>query len=139
MSEGPQFDSPKLVAGVKLIERTGARNIRIGYSDEADGVPVVWYATATWFVRSGRPVADARGGAQSRHEAAGAMNGITAVMRLCEQIIDGGMCLHCERPTIFDDNPGDSPFDDLLEAMGCVYAWDPELATFRRGCEGDHE
>jgi len=22
-------------------------------------------------------------------------------------------------------------------AVGCVYAWDPELSTFRRGCEGD--
>lgn len=25
----------------------------------------------------------------------------------------------------------------LLDRIGCVYAWDPELAMFRRGCEGD--
>jgi len=136
-TDEPLIDSPRLLAGVKLIERTGARNFRIGYSPEEDGEPVVWYATATWFMRSGRPVADARGGAQVRYEAAAAMNGTTAVMRLCEQVIDGGLCTHCKQLTIFDENPGDSPFDTLLDAMGCVYAWDPELSTFRRGCEGD--
>lgn len=137
-ADDPQFDSPELdprfLAGVKLIERTGARNFRIGYSDEADGVPVVWYATATWFMRSGRPVADARGGAQVRHEAAAAMDGTTAVMRLCEQIIDGGLCTHCGQRTIFVADADDA---GPLDSMGCVYQWDPELATFRRSCEGN--
>lgn len=130
----PPFDSPRFLAGVKLIERTGARNFRIGYSPEEDGEPVVWYATATWFWRSGRPVADARGGAQVRHEAAAAMDATTAVMRLCEQIIDGGECMHCHRPTIFLADADDA---GPLDRMGCVYQWDPELATFRRSCEGD--
>lgn len=57
-------------------------------------------------------------------------------MRLCEQLIDGGTCAHCYQLTIFDENPSDGPFDDLLSMMGCVYAWDPELSTFRRSCEG---
>ena len=59
------------------------------------------------------------------------------MIRLCEQVIDGGLCTHCKRRTIFDAEPSDTVFDDALVAMGCVYAWDPELATFRRSCEGD--
>lgn len=129
-------DDPRFLAGVKLLERTGARQFRIGHTPEEDGEPVVWYATATWQLdlTTGRPVA--RWGRVS-HEAAAAMNPITAVMRLCDQVVTGGTCAHCGEPTIFDENPGDSPFDTVLNAMGCNYAWDPELATFRRGCEGE--
>jgi hypothetical protein len=131
MSAPHELD-PKFIAGVKLIERTGARSFRIGHSDDDDGDPVVWYATATWSVTSsGRP------GAATAHEAAGAIHPVVAVMRLCDQVITGGQCAHCHQPTIFDENPADTPFDALLDAMGCVYAWDPELRTFRRSCEGD--
>lgn len=125
----PTLD-PRFVAGVDLLGRTGARDFRIGWSHEDDGPPTVWYAVATW-----KGHRDPRIGHGA--EAAGALNPTAAVMRLCERVIDGGECAHCGQLTIFDDNPGDSPFDTLLEAMGCVYAWDPELRTFRRGCEGD--
>lgn len=111
-----------MVAGVGLIGRTGARNIRIGYSDEADGIPVVWYATAAWKRPGGE-----------YHEAAGGMSPTAAVLRLCELIIDGGECAHCHRPTIFVPDSDTS----LVDLIGCVYAWDPELRLFRRGCEGD--
>lgn len=124
---------PRFLAAVKLLERTGARNFRIAHSPEDDGDPTVWYATATWYMRSGRPVADSRGGAAVVHEAAAAINPVTAVLRLCEQVIDGGECAHCGLPTIFVEDTDTG----LLDRMGCVYAWDPELATFRRGCEGD--
>jgi hypothetical protein len=100
---------PKFMAGVALIGRTGAKNFRVGYSDPDDGEPTVWYAAA---------------GSDLGGEAGAALDPVKAVMRLCEQLIDGGTCTHCHQLTIFDDNPG-------------VYAWDPELATFRRGCEGD--
>jgi len=125
MADGPLLDSPKMLAGVDMLRRTGLQTYRVGYSDEDDGPPVVWYAVGQW--------------TGNRAEAAGALDPVTATMRLCEQVIDGGLCTHCKQLTIFDDNPGDSPFDTLLDAMGCVYAWDPELSTFRRGCEGDHE
>lgn len=121
---------PRFVAGVEMLGRTGAKDFRVGWSDEADGPPTVWYAVATW---GGHP--DPRIGRGA--EAAGALNPVAAVMRLCERVIDGGTCAHCGQLTIFDDNPDDSPFQSLLEAMGCVYAWDPELRTFRRGCEGN--
>jgi hypothetical protein len=127
------MDSPRFVAGVAMLGRTGARDFRVGYSDPDDGEPTVWYAVATWDSVTAGPTVHRSGAA----EAAGAMDPVTAVMRLCEQVIDGGTCAHCHQLTIFDANPSDSPFDSLLEMMGCVYAWDPELATFRRGCESD--
>lgn len=121
---------PKFIAGVEMLGRTGAKDFRIGWSDEEDGPPTVWYAVATYK----RPPATPK---WTPGEAAAALDPVNAVLRLCERIIDGGTCTHCHQLTIFDDNPQDSPFDDLLNAMGCVYAWDPELRTFRRGCEGD--
>lgn len=125
----PALD-PRFLAGVQLLERTGARSFRIGYSHEDDGPPTVWYAVATW-TRSvaGYPV---RGG--ERSEAAAALDGVTAVLRLCEQVIDGGLCVHCKRRTIFVPDTDTAVLDEL----GCVYAWDPELSTFRRDCEADH-
>lgn len=116
-------DDPKFAAGVALLGRTGATAFRIGYSDEADGEPIVWYAVATFTHGA---------------EAAGALDPHTALMRLCAQLIDGGLCTHCGQHTIFEDNPTDTPLDDLLDALGCVYAWDPELGVFRRGCEGEY-
>lgn len=121
---------PKFIAAVQLIQRTGAAAFRIGYSGEDDGDPVVWYAVATYKRPPGTPK-------WTPGEAAGALDPVNAVLRLCEQLIDGGTCTHCGRPTIFDADVSDTVIDDALNAMGCVYAWDPELATFRRSCEGD--
>lgn len=132
MDGEPDVADPRLLAGVHMLERTGARGVRIGFTDEeAEGEPVVWHATATWHVNAqGLPIA--RGG-RLQHEAAGALHPVTAVMRLCELVVDGRRCAHCTRPTIFtpDVVPG------ILDEMGCVYSYDPELQTFRRGCEGD--
>jgi len=124
-------DDPRFIAGVKLLERTGARSFRVGYSDEDDGDPTVWYACATWGMSpQGRPLPK---GGRAWHEAAAGLDPLTAVMRLCERVIDGGECTHCHLPTIFVADTDTA----LLDRIGCVYAWDPELATFRRGCEGD--
>lgn len=115
--------TPKYLAAMDLLGRTGMQTYRIGYSDEDQGPPVVWYAVGEWL--------------GNKAEAAGALDPVTATLRLCERVIDGGLCTHCRQQTIFDDNPQDTAFDALLDAMGCVYAWDPELKTFRRGCEGE--
>lgn len=114
----PRLD-PRFIAAVQLLERTGAQSFRIGYSHEDDGPPVVWYAVAEW--------------TGNRAEAAASIHPVRAVLRLCEEVIDGGECTHCRRRTIFAADT-DTAF---LDEMGCVYAWDPELATFRRSCEGD--
>lgn len=116
---------PRLTAGVGMLGRVGAVNVQIRSSD--DEQPVVWMAVAT-FDRDGIEV----------HEAAAGLAPVDAVMRLCERVIDGGTCVHCGRLAGFE--PDHSVATDTLldRALGaCWYQWDPELATFRRSCEGD--
>lgn len=115
---------PRLTAGVGMLGRVGAVNVQIRFSD--DEQPVVWMAVAT-FERDGREV----------HEATGALDPTLAVLRLCGQLIDGGECQHCHRPTGFEVDhatPTDTVLDRIMDI--CWYQWDPELETFRRGCEG---
>jgi hypothetical protein len=115
-----QAIDPRLSAGMNLLGRTGAKTFRIGHSGEDDGPPFVWYAVATW--------------PDDKADAAGGLDPTTAVLRLCERVIDGATCKHCERPAMFIPDIDTSPFDRL---GCCIYAWDPELATFRRDCEAD--
>ena len=109
---------PKMTAGITMLRRTGATQVQIRYSD--DEQPVIWMAVA------GYP--------GDRWETAASLDPERAVLRLCEQLIDGGQCTHCRRPAGFEP--------DALESMPadrafCWYQWDPELAVFRRGCEGE--
>jgi hypothetical protein len=105
---------PRLPAAVELIGRTGSEGFQLRYCDEEK--PVVWLALAEY---------------GDHWEVAAAMAPGTAIFRLCEQLVDGGKCTHCGRPTgvTFDFDPMPVP-----ESV-CWYQWDPELATFRRGCE----
>lgn len=118
MPDTPPTDDPRLAAAFVMLGRTGAKTASLRYQD--DEQPVVWIAVGTW-----------SGG---RHECAAALDPIRAALRLCEQVVDGGQCTHCHRPTGFEpDSLDEMPLDPLF----CWYQWDPELATFRRGCEGD--
>lgn len=118
----PTLD-PRFIAGVEMLRRTGVRQLRIGYSDEDQGEPMVWWAAGTW---------------DQGHDAAGAITPWGAVLRLCESVIDGAECTHCHRPTMFEPElPIGPTLDELSQGQMCVYAWDPELSTFRRGCEGE--
>lgn len=111
-------EDPRLVAAVGLIGRTGAKGSQLRYSDEEE--PVVWMALADY--------------PTGQREVAAALDPLRAVLRLCEALVDGGMCVHCRRPAGFEPDSLDSmPMDVLV----CWYQWDPELGTFRRGCEGD--
>lgn len=137
MTDRPDYTlDPRFIAGVKLLERSGAREFRIGWSDPDDGDPTVWYAYARWQVdlQTGRPVA--RWG-RAYHEAMAAIDPVEAVMRLCEKMVDGGICTHCDRMTVFSPNVDPQLEEITAVAAGCLYGWDPELETFRRGCEGD--
>jgi hypothetical protein len=121
MSHMPMgIDEGRLLAAIDMVGRMGGRDIRIGFSDEEDGEPVVWYACATF----------KQGGA----EAAGALSPDRAAIRLVEQLADGGTCTHCLRPTgcIDDAQASDMPMNKLI----CWIAYDPELRKFRRSCEG---
>lgn len=117
-----------------MLHRTGARDFRIGWSDEEEGPPVVFYAVCTWqTIRAGPTV-------HKGAEATAALDPVTAVMRLCEQVIDGGTCAHCGRSTIFDpEPPTGGVLDGILDAMGCRYYWHPESASFLRSCEKDDD
>jgi hypothetical protein len=124
----PTLD-PRFIAAVKLLERTGIRSFQIRYSD--DEQPTVWLAVGEWSIRDNRPVAN---GGRQTFEAAAALSPAGAVLRLCDQTLDGGTCTHCQRPTgVTDEWRGDMPLDELV----CWYRYDPETQTFRRGCEGD--
>jgi hypothetical protein len=106
---------PRMVGAVDLLGRTGATQFQVRYCEEEK--PVVWMALGQW---------------GDRWEVAAAMTPLLAVFGLCDQVIDGGKCTHCKRPTGFAADITEMPADDLI----CWYQWDPERSTFRRGCAG---
>jgi len=121
-------EDPRFVAAVKLIGRSGARGFQIRFSD--DEKPVVWMAVGEWWIKGERPVA--KGGKQT-FEAAAGMTPLTAVLRLLDEIIDGGYCDHCKRPSgVTDHWQSPMPLDKEI----CWYVYDPELEEYRRSCEG---
>lgn len=107
-------EDPRFVAAINLIGRTGATSWQIRYSD--DRAPIVWVTIAEY--------------PGERFETASALNPLTALLRLCDQLVDGGQCLHCKRPTGFDSNFGSMPLSDLI----CWYQYDPGRKEFIRGC-----
>lgn len=118
MSEVSPQD-PRLLAGLDLLGRTGAKNVSLGYQDDVK--PLVWVAVATW---------------PKGAEAAGALDPLTALMRLLELAMDGGTCAHCGRVSgVSDDWQNEMPLNEVV----CWYIYDPENQTFRRSCEGETE
>lgn len=107
-------DDPRFTAAVDLIRRTGAREFQLRYCEE-EAPPVVWIAAARW---------------RGRWEAGAAMNPLWAVFRLLDQVIDGGTCKHCRRPSGFDPSADPMPLDKVV----CWYQWDPSQKKFARGC-----
>lgn len=109
-------EKEKLQAAIDFIRRTGARQIQVRYSD--DEQPVIWFVVAVY--SDGRTEVDA------------ASDPLQAGLRLAERLADGGKCTHCNRPVGLEPNLLVSmPFDQLI----CWYQYDPEMKTFRRGCE----
>ena len=100
-------------AAVDLIGRTGAAEFQIRYSD--DETPTVWMAIARW---------------GDRWEAAGALGPLSALFRLCDEVLDGGTCQHCKRITGFEPSMERMPLDSVV----CWYQWDPSTKSFARGC-----
>jgi hypothetical protein len=114
MNQLPPGVDDRFLAAVDLLGRTGAQEFQIRFCDEEQ--PTIWMAAARW---------------RKHWEAAGAMNPQAAVFRLCDSVVDGGSCTHCHRPTGFVPDIDPMPLDKMF----CWYQWDPELKTFRRGCE----
>jgi hypothetical protein len=121
MKQPSALDDAKLTACVDLIGRTGSKSFQIRYSD--DEKPVVWIAV----VEYDREVLQG-------YECAAALEPVNAAFRLCELLVDGGLCKHCSKPTgVTFDFALPLPMRDTV----CWYQFDPELKKFRRSCEGD--
>lgn len=90
---------------------------QLRYSDDEE--PTVWMAVGIY---------------EGAWECAAAPDPVRAVFRLCDQLIIGGVCTHCNRPSAFEEEPlgGPMPLDEDV----CWYRYDPELNMFRRSCEG---
>lgn len=127
--DGYELD-PKFIAGVDMARRTGSIEFQLRYSDDAE--PTVWVAVATHNIGvNGLPAPPAEPG-EITHTAAGGLTPLSAVLRLCDQLIDGGQCAHCGKPSAFDHGTASA-----LPPALCWTQWDPELKTYRRNCEGD--
>jgi hypothetical protein len=124
----PQAERDRLLAAFDFVRRTGAKSVQLRWSD--DEQPVVWMMVAEYHVdANGRP---ARDGGEVRHEVDASLDPVRACLRLCERLADGGQCTHCGRPAGLDPDSLDTmPLNELV----CWYQYDPELKTFRRGCE----
>lgn len=112
------LDEAKLTAAIEFLRRSGAASTQVRYSDDEE--PTVWMAVASYEDRG--------------VEVAAGVHPLQALTRLCEQLADGGQCLHCGRACAFEpDDIGAMPMNELV----CWYQFDPELKTYRRSCEGD--
>lgn len=118
--------TPKTTAALDLMRRSGASRVDIRYSgsgDEGDcDPPLVWTIVAL-------TVAGVHAGAAESIE--------QAVVRCAEEVIDGGQCTHCGRPTGLEPDISSAVNNLITQGQVCWYTFDPELATFRRACEGE--
>lgn len=125
---------PRFIGVVDLIGRCGASTFELRWSD--DQAPVVWMAIAGHRVDPhGRFLRGDGGVGRTVYQVHAALHPLPAVIGLGESLMDGGQCVHCGRPTGLDTNLTAEPMP--LPRLICWYQWDPELATFRRSCEGD--
>lgn len=123
------IDDDRLVAAIELIQRNGAREVQIRYDEEQK--PIVWVAVAGFSIIKGKL---SRRGKTNAHQVGAGLDPLTAMFALCHACLDRrGLCTHCQRNTMFDETFESQPLADYY----CWYQWDPELKTFRRGCEGD--
>lgn len=102
--------------------RLGVTDVQVRYSDDQD--PVVWMAVASVRRQTGGPV----------HEAAAALDPSEAIKRLAAQLVDGGQCAHCGKPTGFEVDWSAPTFG--TDQLVCWVTYDPELKRIRLGCGG---
>lgn len=119
--------SDRLPPLVALIGRTGAKDYRIEYTDEANG-PVVWVAVVTF---------KQHGSSRPAIVCAADVDPTRATYELAAKLVDGGTCRHCRRLSAVERLDAPIGEDPVLADALCWYQWDPELRTYRRSCEGD--
>lgn len=115
----PPEPSDRAKAAIELIRRTSARHFELRYSD--DSPPVVFMAIAGY-----------EQGGRTLYEVDASLDPERAVLRLAERLIDGGICVHCQRPAGLDPDSLDSmPMNKMI----CWYQYDPGAKRFVRGCD----
>lgn len=128
MSNSGRPIETRMSAGIALLRRTGSMSFQLRFSDDED--PIVWMAVGEWRIgEDGRPAREGK----THYEVAAAMTPPAAVMRLLDQMIDGGTCPQCERVTsVLHDAAGVRP----LGRITCVWGYDAELELYVRSCDG---
>lgn len=118
-------EDPRLLPAIDLVRRTGGIEFQLRF--QSDQEPTVWIAVVGHSLNAhGHPTE----GEVNRWSTAAGLTPPAAVFALLDNLIDGGTCAHCLRPSGFAPTIEQMPADQLL----CWTQWDPELATFRRGC-----
>lgn len=120
--------NPIYLAALDAIARTGAKTYEIRWCEEQD--PTVWFALSKHI-----------SGDQERRTVYAGFDAIEATVGLAEKLIDGGVCAHCLKMTIFEPD-WEAPRIMNFKIGGvavehCTYQYDPELKKFRRSCEGE--
>lgn len=107
-----------IMACVELLSRCGANWFGLRVDESIH--PFAWVATARW---------------DNRWEATAGLSAEQAMFRLLQEAVDGGLCVHCEKPVGLV-----RAFEEELDPEHiCWYQMDPELGQFRRSCEGDDD
>lgn len=120
--------NPIFLAAVDAIAHTGAKNFEIRWCEEQD--PTVWFALSTHI-----------SGGQERQSIYAGFNPTEATIGLAEKLIDGGVCAHCLKMTIFEPDWTAPMIRNFkigdIDVYHCTYQYDPEMKKFRRSCEGE--
>lgn len=114
MPESITIDNDRFNAVVEMVGRTGASSFQIRFQD--DEQPCVWMAVAIYD--------------DDRFDVGAGIDPYHAVCRLLDQLVDGGVCTHCQRPTGFSPDPDHLPMGDYV----CWYQYDPSTKKIVRGC-----
>lgn len=124
----PSELNPKFIGAIDAIRRTGAVEVQVRYSDDQE--PLAWLVIAGHLRDArGLPVGRNREPAVPVWMVGGGLSATEAAVRCAEQIVDGGQCAHCGRPTALDAD------GDLNLPGFCMMFWDPASATFKQQCE----
>ena len=115
-------DADKLKAAMDFLRSIGAEHVRLRVSNDEE--PEIWIVVAEY---KGKNRLHIRG---THVEAS--LDATRAAIRLCERLVDGSYCVHCEkRVAIEAELLAKMPFDHMI----CWYQYDPEMKVFRRSCE----
>jgi hypothetical protein len=141
-----EINHPAFRAGLNLLARTGAGGFQLRCSQDDD--PMVWVTLARYrnpqynnlYVLPGSASSSSNGTEAQEFffEAACGFTPMQAVMRLCDQILIGSSCAHCQKMVIFQTyNTVDVTLPPKMaraDPESCVLAWDDASQQFQPEC-----